>query len=110
MSSKIVQSEAGGPEVLELLEVDESSVAELVANLAADEVLVRVSAASVNPVDAKTRRGAGMLNRTVALPLVPTVGQVFDLADAAAAHRAIEAGHTTGKIVLRMSAVESTAD
>lgn len=71
MSSKIVQTEAGGPEVLELVEVDESTVADLAANLAADEVLVRVSAASVNPVDAKTRSGAGMLNRTVSLPLVP---------------------------------------
>ncbi|MBM7368397.1 NADP-dependent oxidoreductase [Gordonia hydrophobica] len=33
--------------------------------------------------------------------LVPTVSEVFDLADAADAHRAIESGHSTGKIVLR---------
>jgi len=33
--------------------------------------------------------------------LVPTVSQVFDLTQAADAHRAIEAGHTQGKIVLR---------
>lgn len=33
--------------------------------------------------------------------IVPTVSEVFDLADAAAAHRAIEDGHSTGKTVLR---------
>lgn len=31
------------------------------------------------------------------------IDQVFDLSDAAAAHRAIESGHTRGKIVLRVS-------
>ncbi|MDY0908905.1 NADP-dependent oxidoreductase [Microbacterium sp. CFBP9034] len=31
------------------------------------------------------------------------IDQVFDLADAAAAHRALEAGHARGKIVLRVS-------
>jgi NADPH:quinone reductase-like Zn-dependent oxidoreductase len=31
------------------------------------------------------------------------IDQVFELSDAAAAHRAIEAGHTRGKIVLRVS-------
>lgn len=33
--------------------------------------------------------------------LKPTVSQVFDLANAAEAHRAIESGHTQGKVVLR---------
>lgn len=33
--------------------------------------------------------------------LAPTVTEVFDLADAANAHRAIEGGHNQGKIVLR---------
>jgi NADPH:quinone reductase-like Zn-dependent oxidoreductase len=33
--------------------------------------------------------------------LKPTVSQVFDLSDAAEAHRAIEGGHTQGKVVLR---------
>jgi NADPH:quinone reductase-like Zn-dependent oxidoreductase len=33
--------------------------------------------------------------------LKPTVSQVFNLADAAEAHRAIESGHTQGKVVLR---------
>ena len=31
------------------------------------------------------------------------VDQVFDLEDAAAAHRALETGHTRGKIVLKVS-------
>ena len=31
------------------------------------------------------------------------VDQVFDLADAAAAHAALEGGHTRGKIVLRVA-------
>jgi NADPH:quinone reductase-like Zn-dependent oxidoreductase len=34
------------------------------------------------------------------------IDQVFDLADGAAAHRALEGGHTRGKIVLRISDVE----
>lgn len=33
--------------------------------------------------------------------ITPTVSEVFDLADAAGAHRALEAGHSTGKTVLR---------
>ena len=37
------------------------------------------------------------------------VDQVFDLADGAAAHRALEGGHTRGKIVLRVSDLEQDA-
>ncbi|KQB85692.1 quinone oxidoreductase, NADPH-dependent [Corynebacterium lowii] len=33
--------------------------------------------------------------------LLPTVSEVFDLKNAAEAHRALESGHTQGKIVLR---------
>lgn len=33
--------------------------------------------------------------------LVPTVSEVFPLADAADAHRAVESGHSTGKVILR---------
>ncbi|HBS75062.1 MAG TPA: NADPH:quinone reductase, partial [Microbacterium sp.] len=33
------------------------------------------------------------------------VDQVFDLPDAAAAHRAIETGHTRGKIVLQVAEI-----
>ncbi|MGP3961002.1 zinc-binding dehydrogenase [Nonomuraea sp. 3N208] len=33
--------------------------------------------------------------------VVPEVAQIFDLADAAQAHRLIETGHVQGKVVLR---------
>lgn len=36
--------------------------------------------------------------------ITPTVSEVFDLADAAAAHQHLEAGHSTGKTVLRTTA------
>ena len=37
------------------------------------------------------------------------IDQVFDLADGAAAHRALEGGHTRGKIVLRVTDAEQDA-
>lgn len=37
------------------------------------------------------------------------IDQVFDLADGAAAHRALEGGHTRGKIVLRVSETDESA-
>jgi NADPH:quinone reductase-like Zn-dependent oxidoreductase len=58
----IQQEEFGGPEVLRLVEVDRPEPA-------GTEVLVRVHAAGVNPVDWKTRAGHGLLR---SLPL--TVG------------------------------------
>jgi NADPH:quinone reductase-like Zn-dependent oxidoreductase len=58
----ISQREYGGPEVLELVEVERPSPRPT-------EVLVRVLGAGVNPVDWKTRSGAGMR-----LPLPATVG------------------------------------
>jgi NADPH:quinone reductase-like Zn-dependent oxidoreductase len=58
----IQQRAYGGPEVLELVEVDRPSPR-------ATEVLVRVQACGVNPIDWKTRSGAGMR-----LPLPLTVG------------------------------------
>jgi NADPH:quinone reductase-like Zn-dependent oxidoreductase len=60
---KIVQiHEFGAPEVLKLEEAT-------VPVLEAGEVLVRVHAAGVNPVDAKTRRGQGVAGRLGALPI-----------------------------------------
>lgn len=58
----IRQREYGGPDVLELVEVDRPSPRPT-------EVLVRVLACGVNPVDWKTRAGSG-----VPLPLPLTVG------------------------------------
>ncbi|MGO4679398.1 quinone oxidoreductase family protein [Microbacterium sp. 2MCAF23] len=50
MAQAIVQTELGGPEVLTLVEVPDPVPA-------ADEVVVRVEAAGVNPIDAKQRSG-----------------------------------------------------
>ena len=52
MPMHIVQNSYGGPEVLEAVDVPRPSAAE-------GELLVRVTAASLNPVDGKTRRGQG---------------------------------------------------
>ncbi|MGN8024655.1 quinone oxidoreductase family protein [Microbacterium sp. 22242] len=51
MAQAIVQTETGGPEVLTLVEAPDPVPA-------ADEVVVRIEAAGVNPVDAKQRSGA----------------------------------------------------
>jgi len=68
MSTKIVQTRFGGPEVLEL--VDQAPPAR--ADLAADEVLVHVAYAGVNPVDVMTRTGGGMAAAgLVSLPFTP---------------------------------------
>ncbi|MEJ7636359.1 NADP-dependent oxidoreductase [Aeromicrobium sp.] len=50
MSIRIIQKTHGGPEVLQAVDVPRPSPA-------AGELLVRAHAASLNPVDAKTRRG-----------------------------------------------------
>ena len=68
MSNKIVQRRFGGPEVLEFVEAESPTS----ADLAADEVLVRVAFAGVNPIDVMTRRGGGMAAAgIVSLPLIP---------------------------------------
>jgi NADPH2:quinone reductase len=68
MSNKIVQRRFGGPEVLEFVTVESPTS----ANLAEDEVLVRVAFAGVNPIDVMTRRGGGMAAAgIVSLPLTP---------------------------------------
>ena len=56
MSEKVVQTAFGGPEVLHVVDVPDPDP----GALGPGEVLVRVGAAGVNPVDAKTRRGTGM--------------------------------------------------
>ena len=67
MSIAIVQSEFGGPEVLTPVQVPTPSA----DDLGADEVLVRVAAAGVNPIDVTTRSGGGMAGRTINVPYVP---------------------------------------
>lgn len=59
----MTMTRAGGPEVLALAEVDRPVRVNA-------EVLVRVSAAGVNPIDAKTRSGAGAFAAVSALPAV----------------------------------------
>ncbi|WP_336697753.1 NADP-dependent oxidoreductase [Curtobacterium sp. USHLN213] len=56
MSKRIVQNEFGGPETLHLEDVRTPKA----ADLADDEVLLRVSYASVNTIDVMTRAGGGM--------------------------------------------------
>jgi NADPH:quinone reductase len=63
MSTKIVQTRFGGPEVLEL--VDQTLPAP-----GADEVLVHVAYAGVNPIDVMTRTGGGVAG-LLTLPFTP---------------------------------------
>ncbi|MEV7976000.1 NADP-dependent oxidoreductase [Streptomyces sp. NPDC086519] len=72
MPKKIEQLAFGGPEVLQLAEMERPEP----QALGPDEVLVRVTAAGVNPIDAKTRGGRGVSGGMGALPI--TVG--WDLA------------------------------
>ncbi len=68
MSAKIVQTRFGGPEVLELLDQEPPKP----DALAADEVLVRVAFAGVNPIDVMTRTGGAMAAAgLITLPFTP---------------------------------------
>ena len=60
----VVVTRFGGPEVLSLTQVERPSPI-------STEVLVRVIAAGVNPVDCKTRRGEGVAKWVGAPPFVP---------------------------------------
>ena len=59
----ITLSAAGGPEVLELADV-------ALPTRAGAELLIRVGAAGVNPIDAKTRSGKGVFGAAAAFPLI----------------------------------------
>jgi NADPH:quinone reductase-like Zn-dependent oxidoreductase len=63
MSTKIVQTRFGGPEVLEL-------VGQAPPAPGADEVLVRVAYAGVDPIDVMTRTGGGVAG-LLTLPFTP---------------------------------------
>ena len=68
MSIAIVQSEFGGPETLEVANVTPPTA----ADLQPDEVLVKVAAAGVNPIDVMTRTGGGMAAAgVIKLPYTP---------------------------------------
>lgn len=111
---RIRQYELGGPEVLRVEEA---------ADLApgAGQVRIAVEAAGVHLLDTTIRRGESPTGTQPQLPMtpgrevagtvdalaraadgsrVPYVGSAFPLRDAAEAHRALEAGKTTGKVVL----------
>ena len=105
----------GGPEVLRYEDV-------VVPAPGAGELLIKVQAASVNPLDWKTRAGylKGLFPHTLPFILgwdasgaVEAVGSgvtkfkkgvenVFPLAEARRAHELIATGHTRGKIVLKV--------
>lgn len=68
MSKKVIQRSFGGPEVLEIIDVPNPSR----EDLGADEVIVTVTFAGINPVDAKTRAGKGVASLMGELPF--TVG------------------------------------
>lgn len=72
MAGKIQQRSYGGPDVLELVDVERPDPAEL----ASGQVLVRVAAAGVNPVDTQARRGESVAELMGGFPF--TVG--WDLA------------------------------
>ena len=116
----IVIDKYGSPDVLEYREVDKPT-------LQPDQVLVKVKASSVNPIDWKVRRGDLRLLSGFNFPLrlgsdfagiVETVGsnemrqlieagkvrsvisQSYSFSEISQAHAASETGKTRGKIVL----------
>lgn len=92
----------GGPEQLRLEQVPRPEPQ-------AGEVLVRVHAAGVNPVDWKIRQGLLKDFAPVQFPLIVerevrvSIEKVFPLRDAPQAHEQSEAGHGRGCIVLHIA-------
>lgn len=96
MSTKIEQRAFGGPEVLELVD----SPAPTDSDLASGEVLVKVVAAGVNPIDIMTRTGGGMAAAgVIKLPFTPG----WDLAGTVEAVGAEVTGLSVGQRVLGMA-------
>lgn len=62
MKAKTIQfKQFGGPEVLELMEVP-------IPSLKANELLLKIYAAGVNPIDAKIREGSSFVAKSLTLP------------------------------------------
>lgn len=96
MSIKIIQQSFGGPEVLEPVNTDAPTTAEL----APDEVLVAVATAGVNPIDVMTREGGGMAAAgIITLPFTPG----WDVAGTVAATGAEVTGLAVGQRVLGLA-------
>lgn len=76
-------------------------------------MLAEATAAGVRATGYKVSADARVLDTITALidngTVRVNIDQVFDLADGAAAHRAIEGGHTRGKIVLRVTDADESA-
>jgi NADPH:quinone reductase-like Zn-dependent oxidoreductase len=76
MPIRIVQNSLGGPEVLEAVDVPRPAPG-------AGELLVRAHAASLNPVDGKTRRGLGAPRELPFSPGWDFAGEVEQIGDGA---------------------------
>ena len=84
MAIRIIQRRLGGPETLEVVEVESPTA----SDLGPDEVLVAAAAAGVNPIDVMTRTGGGMAaTGAITLPFTPGW-------DVAGTVRAVGAGAT----------------
>lgn len=84
MAIRIIQRRFGGPETLEVVEVESPTA----SDLGPDEVFVAVAAAGVNPIDVMTRTGGGMAaTGAITLPFTPGW-------DVAGTVRAVGAGAT----------------
>jgi len=95
MSRKVIQRSFGGPDVFEV--IDSPDVRS--EDLGPDEVLVRVSYAGINPVDAKTRAGKGVAGLMGEFPF--TVG--WDLSGTVASVGGHVSELTVGDRVFGMS-------
>lgn len=117
----IVVSQYGGPEVMEYKDCPDPS-------LGPDEVLVRVAATSVNPIDIKRRSGEAKAYAPVSFPSVLGVDvagtvisygknvkgfsagdRVFGMADRAYAERCVVKAESLAKIPTELDLVEAAA-
>lgn len=99
----IVQDRFGPPEVLRLADTDLHEVG-------ADDVLVRVHAAALNPADwhiLPARQNRQELLAVTGLiqdgKLLPVVDRTYPLAEAVEGLRTLEQGHARGKIVVTVA-------